>query len=238
MIGRDVEQHGDVAVEALRQIDLVARQLQHVDAAFRQRVLGEDRQADVAAHRRRHARGLEDVVDERSRGRLAVGAGDSYHLVRRKLGAGASEQLDVADDLDARFASTLHDWVTVERKAGRDDQAVELREAHFVEIGDLRAYRRLTPRLLVRIPRGDPRAAGKKRLGSRQPRARKAVDRIMLAREGLGRDHLSFRVERPASASTKLMIQKRITTVGSDQPRCSKWWWIGAIRKTRLPVRL
>src|SRR5689334_11900806 len=34
------------------------------------------------------------------------------------------------------------------------------------------------------------------------------------------------------------MIQKRMTTVGSDQPRCSKWWWIGAIRKTRLPVRL
>ena len=60
----------------------------------------------------------------------------------------------------------------------------------------------------------------------------------MLAGEGLGRDHLSFSVARPASASTKLMIQKRITTVGSDQPRCSKWWWIGAIRNTRLPVRL
>ena len=75
-------------------------------------------------------------------------------------------------------------------------------------------------------------------LGRRQPGARQAVDRIMLAGEGLGRDHLSLRVLRPASASTKLMIQKRMTTVGSDQPTCSKWWWIGAIRKTRLPVRL
>jgi len=34
------------------------------------------------------------------------------------------------------------------------------------------------------------------------------------------------------------MIQKRTTMVGSFQPCCSKWWWIGAMRNTRLPVRL
>src|SRR3954451_6289556 len=72
----------------------------------------------------------------------------------------------------------------------------------------------------------------------RQTRAGEPVHRVMLAREGVGGNHRSFSVLSPASASTKLMIQKRITTVGSDQPRCSKWWWIGAIRKTRLPVRL
>ncbi len=94
------------------------------------------------------------------------------------------------------------------------------------------------PRLFLRIPRRDLRAAGEQRLDRRQARPREAVDRVMLAGEGPGGDHLSFRVARPASASTKLMIQKRITTVGSDQPRCSKWWWIGAIRNTRLPVRL
>ena len=33
-------------------------------------------------------------------------------------------------------------------------------------------------------------------------------------------------------------IQKRITTVDSDQPTFSKWWWIGAIRKILRPVRL
>src|SRR5690348_1504851 len=32
MIGRDVEQHCDVAIEALGQVDLVARQLEHIDA--------------------------------------------------------------------------------------------------------------------------------------------------------------------------------------------------------------
>src|SRR5690348_14526350 len=34
------------------------------------------------------------------------------------------------------------------------------------------------------------------------------------------------------------MIQKRITICGSVQPSCSKWWWIGAILKKRLPVSL
>ena len=33
------------------------------------------------------------------------------------------------------------------------------------------------------------------------------------------------------------MIQKRITICASPQPFFSKWWWIGAIRKTRRPVR-
>ena len=33
-------------------------------------------------------------------------------------------------------------------------------------------------------------------------------------------------------------IQKRITTLLSDQPSCSKWWWMGAMRKTLFPVRL
>ncbi len=41
----------------------------------------------------------------------------------------------------------------------------------------------------------------------------------------------------PAPASLE-MIQKRITTVDSCHPSRSKWWWIGAIRKTRLPVSL
>jgi phospho-N-acetylmuramoyl-pentapeptide-transferase len=72
------------------------------------------------------------------------------------------------------------------------------------------------------VPRGDPGTAGEQRRNRRQPAARKAEDGEVLAREGWCRDHLSFSVERPASARMKLMIQKRITTVGSLQPRCSK----------------
>src|SRR5262249_59038027 len=50
--------------------------------------------------------------------------------------------------------------------------------------------------------------------------------------------YLNLRVESPTSASTTAMIQNRITICGSVQPSCSKRWWIGAIRNTRLPVSL
>ncbi len=80
-------------------------------------------------------------MDERGRRRLAVGAGDADDFVRRKLGPGAGEQLDVADDLDAGLAGALGDGVAVEREARCDDEAVELAEVRFVE--DWRARSRL-----------------------------------------------------------------------------------------------
>ena len=75
------------------------------------------------------------MVDERGGRRLAVGAGDPDDLVRRKLGPGAGEQLDVADDLDAGLPGALGDRMAVERQARRDDEAVKLRKVRFVEIG-------------------------------------------------------------------------------------------------------
>src|SRR3546814_7950119 len=48
----------------------------------------------------------------------------------------------------------------------------------------------------------------------------------------------TFSVARPISTSTTEMIQKRTITRGSGQPLSSKWWWMGAIRNTRLPVSL
>ncbi len=48
----------------------------------------------------------------------------------------------------------------------------------------------------------------------------------------------TFSVASPISARTRLMIQNRMTICGSAQPFFSKWWWIGAIRNTRRPVRL
>ncbi len=39
MVGRDVEQHRDVAIEAEGQVDLIARQFEHIDAALGQRLL-------------------------------------------------------------------------------------------------------------------------------------------------------------------------------------------------------
>ena len=135
-------------------------------------------------------------------------------------------------------------WAIGWRLSGRP--GVTTRLSNWVEVGARRGRRSSGAARAAFAPRASSLpshavtfgAARQQRLDRRQPRAREAVDRVMLAGEGPGGDHRSFSVARPASASTKLMIQKRITTVGSDQPRCSKWWWIGAIRNTRLPVRL
>src|SRR5690606_7693364 len=48
----------------------------------------------------------------------------------------------------------------------------------------------------------------------------------------------TFNVARPTSTRITEMIQKRTITHGSGQPLSSKWWWMGAIRNTRLPVSL
>src|SRR5690606_18446551 len=50
--------------------------------------------------------------------------------------------------------------------------------------------------------------------------------------------HRTFSVASPTSTRITEMIQKRTITRGSGQPLSSKWWWIGAIRNTRLPVSL
>ena len=61
------------------------------------------------------------------------------------------------------------------------------------------------------------------------------VGRASAHRNGV---HRSFSVDSPIRARISAMIQKRITIWLSFQPFFSKWWWIGAIRKTRLPVFL
>ena len=50
--------------------------------------------------------------------------------------------------------------------------------------------------------------------------------------------YLSFNVASPIIAKIIEIIQNLITTVDSGQPFFSKWWWIGAILKTLLPVSL
>ena len=47
--------------------------------------------------------------------------------------------------------------------------------------------------------------------------------------------YLNFRVDRLKRAKMMPRIQNRMTTRPSGQPESSKWWWSGAILKTRLP---
>src|SRR3546814_19778496 len=90
----------------------------------------------------------------------------------------------------------------------------------------------------VAVPSHHFGARRQQRPHARLPRPRQPEHRIASTAPGGAGDHLNLSVESPASARTSAMIQNRITTVGSLQPSCSKWWWIGAILNTRLPVRL
>jgi hypothetical protein len=112
--------------------------------------------------------------------------------------------------------------VTVDRHARRDDDAVIAGQVRLQQVGDLRLAGDGGAGILAIVPREHLRAAGRQRVDRGEARPRKAQHRIASAGKGGGDDHRSFNVARPASASTKDTIQKRMTTVVSCQPSCSK----------------
>src|SRR5690606_8040894 len=105
-------------------------------------------------------------------------------------------------------------------------------------IGYRRPAGQFAARLFLPVPGGDLGPARQQGLRRRHSRAGEAEDRVALSGKGGRDDHLSFSVARPMTARTMAMIQKRITTVDSFHPSCSKWCWIGAMPKIRLPVLL
>ena len=241
MVVADVEEDADIWRERRRKVDLEGRDLEHRN--LRRRVEVERGAADVAGHLRLLAHRLEEVGEERRRRRLAVGAGDRDEPhARQARPALAVEHLDVADDRDAGRVRPRRRPVRLgvrQRHARREEERVEAGKVRRREIARREARRRgrRDPLGLV-VGAQHMRAAGDERLRGGKARPAEAEHGDTLAAEGLGGDHLSFSVERPRRASTKAMIQKRITTCGSVQPICSKWWWMGAMRKTRLPVSL
>src|SRR5690606_19893899 len=228
------------------------RQLQHIDGAAVHVVEAEDAQADVAADAGVAAGAGADVADEGRGGRLAVGAGDGDDLRPFVLGRGvhgAGEELDVAQDLDARSLGLLPRPVRLrvrQRHARREHQGGEpapvgggeVRQRQPCGFGGGAARRPV-------VPQRDLGAAGDQRARGGEARTGQAEHGDRPAFEATDRDHArafppyrSFKVARPSRASITAMIQKRITTVDSDHPSFSKWWWIGAMRNTRLPVSL
>ena len=109
-----------------------------------------------------------------------------------------------------------------QRHAGRQDQrrhfgpvdAAQIRNAR-AGVGGLRHFLRIV------VECDHVGAACDQRLTGRKPRAAKAEDGDGLSGETGDRDHRSFSVDSPISASTIEMIQNRITICGSVQPFCS-----------------
>ena len=96
VVGRDVEQHAHVRVQALGGGQLEARELGHEPlAGGTARHLADGHGADVADGLGRKAARAQQVAGERGRGGLAVRAGDAHPA----LGAHAPGKLGLADDL-------------------------------------------------------------------------------------------------------------------------------------------
>ena len=129
---------------------------------------------------------------------------------------------------DARFLGELHRPVRFrmgQRHAGREHEQPEAPPVGRGEIGEPKPGRGCAlARLGAVVPGRDLGAAFDERAQRRQARAAEAEDRDALAAKGFDRRHrhLSFSEARPTIASTKAMIQKRMTICGSDQPSCSK----------------
>ena len=139
MVGGDIEQRRDIAGEAEGEIDLVARQLQNIDATpmliGQQRRLPEDRQADIAAHPCGNPCPGQQMMHQHGGGGFAIGAGDPHHAMRRQGGAGLGEKLDIADQRHASRAGGIADRVAVYRDAGRNQHARETGEIKAARIG-------------------------------------------------------------------------------------------------------
>ena len=164
---------------------------------------------------------------QRRGGGLAVGAGDrDERRIGRGLAALAAEQLDIADHFHGRVARKPDGPMRRrmrERHAGREHQRGDPAPVDVAQVRDRNPGRpRLLDARLGIVERDDIRAAGQQRARARKPRGAETEQCDLFSRECRDRDHRSFRVESPTSASPIEMIQNRITICGSVQPFCSK----------------
>ena len=99
MIGGEVQPDGNPAMQVRAQVELVGGELEHEDAVLRPEFEIEDRPTDIAADHRVGAGGDEEMVDQRCRRRLAVGAGHADQGSRpEQLG----KEIDVAANRHVR----------------------------------------------------------------------------------------------------------------------------------------
>ena len=167
MVRRQVQHHRDIAVQALHQVELIGRELQHIDRVGMQRRKVQHAGADIAADAHIASGFLEDVADQRGGGRLAIGARDADDFrtaaLRQRL-HGAGKQFHVADHRHAGHLRHAHEAVRLRELVGnarREDERGKRLPVALVDVrqGDARRFG-LGARLLVIVPRMDARAAG------------------------------------------------------------------------------
>ena len=117
VVGRDVEQHGDVGAEVVHIVELERRQLNHVVFVGFFGDLQCERMADVASQTHVVACLAENMVDEARRGCFAVGTRDTNHF-RLRI---AACELDFADNGNAFCDGLRHDGCRVGNARALDD---------------------------------------------------------------------------------------------------------------------
>jgi hypothetical protein len=197
VVGRDVQHHSGVRLEAAREVQLVGRALQDVHRAAVHVGQVQHADADVAADVRVAAGGGQHVAQQGGGGRLAVGAGDRGDLgllVRGRGVHGPGEQLDVAQHLDAAGAGAAHGPVRFgvgQRNAGRERDRLQGRPVGSREILDVEALGLGGGAALGTVVPGDHlRPAGLERARGRQARPGQAEDGHLFALETSDRDHV------------------------------------------------
>ena len=137
----------------------------------------------------------------------------------------AAEQLDVADDLDPGFARLGHHPMRLrmgERHARRQHQRRHLRPVDVAQVSVASPAACASAIFAASSSKQTTLAPPAfKRCGADEPGIAEAEHGHPFAGEDGDRDHRSFKVASPASASTTATIQNRITICGSVQPSCS-----------------
>ena len=231
VIGADIEHGPSVGAERNGALELEARELEHPDVRQRPRVepphqRRERGRRDVARHLAVDAGGAAHAARHRGHGALAVRAGDREQARTGMAGEEAREELDIADDLEAARARLPDDRRFERHARARRDQldTVEkrLRERSGHDLG----IRHRGPQRVERGRRsariGHAHGAALTRDPARHRESGFAEPQHQsLASGERHRTYLSFRVDRPNSTSTTVMIQNRTTTCVSFHPPSS-----------------
>ena len=231
MVGRDVEQHADARVERGREIDLKGRAFDDMNARLAMAAPGRGsarrccRRVATSRPASRRICAISAVVVDLPLVPVMATNGAVRRAARRARG----EQLDVADDLDAgrlgarRRSSAARDGSAARRATapGRRSAPVGAGEIDQRKARGARAFARAAS-LSSQAATSAPPATSARAVDEARAAEAEHGDACPAKRRDRGHRHLSFSVARPTSASTKAMIQKRMTICGSDQPSCSK----------------
>src|SRR5579871_1940346 len=183
-----------------------------------------------------------DMADPLGCRGLAVGSRHRDELV----GEQAPGQLELAEDGDAAAAGRLHDRRVLGNSGALDERPgaggsdvpwcihlnfdAGLRKP-ACRLGELR------PGSRAGVPAHHLGTLGAQRKRRRGPRTREPDDQVWTTGKWWPCPQppmLSLYTVKPTAQQAAATIQKRRMIFVSDHPRSSKWWWMGAIRKTRL----